>query len=176
MPEPSVARSETGVSAKPLRTRHLRLLVQAVLAAALVVVCLVCFIVARLLLLGPYGIKPGDVVISARTRFADNSEFVILSQRTPFVTEPYEVTLFRVQPNHETSSYYLAFEDPYWWNCTIRSNEAAGTVEIRVGSAIVATYLPADDSIKSRAYGIPIKARCVQYSELQQLISAARKR
>jgi hypothetical protein len=98
-------------------------------------------------------------------------EFFVIGHRTDSLTEPYEVTLYKVEPDHRTSSYYLAFEDSYWWGCSIRSNSVSGEIEIRADGGLCARYLPKKDLVISDAYKVPIQAASADYADLQRLLA-----
>src|ERR1051325_7422727 len=97
----------------------------------------------RLLYLGPFGIRPGDNVLLAHSALGDRCDFYAIGRRTEYVTEPWGVTLYKVESDHRTSHYYLAFEDSYWWGCSIRSNDISHEVEIQANGKVTARYLPA---------------------------------
>jgi len=129
----------------------------------------------RLFHLGPFGIRPGDDILLARLSSINGPSFFVIGHRTKFATEPYEVTLYKIGPSNRVSSYYLAFEDSYWWGCSIKSNRKSGEIEIRADGAVSARYVPVKDVVVSDAYRIPISARAADYAQVQKLISASKR-
>jgi hypothetical protein len=129
----------------------------------------------RLFHLGPLGIRPGDDIFLAQLLFTNGPQFFVIGHRTQFLTEPYEVTLYKVEPDHKTFSYYLAFEDSYWWACSIRSNSVSGDVEIRADGCLTARYIPGKDLVISDAYKVPIPARKAEYGQLQLLLALSKR-
>ena len=129
----------------------------------------------RLFHLGPLGIRPGDDIFLAKLVSTNGPQFFVMGHRTPSVTEPYEVTLYKVEPDHKTFSYYLAFEDSYWWGCSIRSNVASGDVEIQADGGLTARYVPSKDLVISDAYKVPIQAKAAEYAELQVLLGRSKR-
>jgi len=107
-------------------------------------------------------------------RLTNGPQFFVIGHRTASVREPYEVTLYKVEPDYKTFSYYLAFEDSYWWNCAVRSNAASGEVEIRADGGLTARYVPNKDIVISDAYKIPIQARLADYGDLQRLLASSK--
>ncbi len=129
----------------------------------------------RLFHLGPLGVRPGDNVLLAQLLSTNGPQFFVIGHRTEFVTEPWEVTLYKVEPDQKTFSYYLAFEDSYWWGCSISSNSYSGEVEIRSDGGLTARYIPTKDLVISDAYKVPMQARHADYAELQALLGRSKR-
>jgi hypothetical protein len=127
----------------------------------------------RLVHLGPFKVRRGDNVVLARLSTTNGGEFIVIAHRTQSVTEPYEVTLYRVEPDRRTFSYYLSFEDSYWWSCSLASNTTSGDIEIRANSRLAARYLPVKDVVISDAYRVAIPPRPQDYAVLQQLVATS---
>ena len=129
----------------------------------------------RLFHVGPFGVNPGDNILLARLSLTTGPTFYVVAHRTTYTTEPYEVTLYKIEQGSNASSYYLSFEDSYWWNCSIRSNGSSGEIEIRADGAISARYLPAKDLVISPACKTPIAARSVNYGDVQQILTNSKR-
>ena len=125
--------------------------------------------------LGPFGVRPGDNIFLAQLLSTNGPQFFVIGHRTESVTEPYEVTLYKVERDHKTFSYYLAFEDSYWWGCSVRSNTTSGEIEIRADGGLTARYIPSKDLVTSDAYKVPIQARAGDYAELQTLLARSKR-
>jgi len=149
---------------------------RALSAAFLIPIGLVVVILTVTLFhLGPLNIRPGDRFVLAHLSLKGGTEFFAVGHRTEFLTEPYEVTLYKVEPDRSTSLYYLAFEDSYWWNCSIRSNELSREIEVRADGGVVARYLPGKNLVISDAYKVPSPAYEVKYWQLEQLLAHCRR-
>src|SRR5438270_12850554 len=72
--------------------------------------------IGRMLFIGPSAIRPGVRILLARLSLTNGPEFFVVGERTWSLTEPYEITLYKIEPDRRAFSYYLAFEEPYWWD------------------------------------------------------------
>jgi hypothetical protein len=53
----------------------------------------------RLVHLGPFYVRPGDYVLLTHTALLNGQNFFAVGHRTESLTEPYEVTLYKVEPD-----------------------------------------------------------------------------
>jgi hypothetical protein len=148
--------------------RHLILSITIPVALVVMLSCL------RLLHMGPRKLKPGDNVLLAKLLSGNGPTFLVIGHRTQYATEPFEVVLYKIGLDKRISSYYLAFEESFWWNCSIKSNLRSGEIEIRADGCVVARYLPSVDQVVSTAYKIPIGPQSVPSSELDKLLSSVK--
>jgi len=137
--------------------------------------CIVLLLAVGLWRLGPPGIRQGDDLLLATLSDSDGARFYVIAHRTDHLIDAYEVTLYRVTLGKDAWSYYLAFEDGFWWGCTLGWSKGRKELEIRANGTIAARYIPEKDEIISHAYRVPIRARAVPYTELDNKLSVRRR-
>jgi hypothetical protein len=101
----------------------------------------------RLFQLGPFGIRAGDDLVLARTTLAGGARLFVVAHRTESIAEPYEVTLYRVEPDDKVFLYWMGYEDSFWWGCSIRSDQDASLLQIRADGSVAAYYKVQDQSL-----------------------------
>jgi hypothetical protein len=94
----------------------------------------------RLFHLGPFGIRAGDDVVLARHKTADGVRFCIIAHRTENIGEPYSVTLYRTEPSGAVFSYWMGYEDSFWWGCSIRATDNPRVLQVLVYGSVNAVY------------------------------------
>ena len=101
----------------------------------------------RLIHLGPFGIHPGDDVVLARFTATNGFRLCVIAHRTQSATEPYEVTLYRTETNGDVFTYWMGYEDSFWWACSIRSTDSPSILHIRAVGSVAAVYRVDDHSL-----------------------------
>jgi len=129
----------------------------------------------RLFHLGPFRIHPGDNLLLAHLSFTNGPEFFVIGHRNESAGEPYTVNLYKVETDWQTSRYLMAFEDSYWWGCSINSNTTSGEIEIRADGEVAARYLPAKDLVMSDSFKVAQPAHSVHFWELEELLKASKR-
>ncbi|HSU57103.1 MAG TPA: hypothetical protein VLT36_23885 [Candidatus Dormibacteraeota bacterium] len=125
--------------------------------------------------LGPFSIHPGDNLLLAHLSFTNGPEFFVIGHRNESAVEPYTINLYKVETDRRTSRYLMAFEDSYWWGCSIKSNTASGEIEIRAGGGVAARYLPGKDLLMSESLKVAQPAHSVHFGELQDLLKRSKR-
>jgi hypothetical protein len=101
----------------------------------------------RLFHLGPLSIRAGDDVVLARHTTTNGVRFCIIAHRTQNVGEPYEVTLYRTEPSGEVFTYWMGYEDSFWWGCSIRPLDSPLALQVLVDRSVTAVYKLEDHSL-----------------------------
>jgi hypothetical protein len=102
----------------------------------------------RLFHVGPFGIRPGDNVVLARSTLASGARLCVVAHRTQSLTEPFEVTLYRTEASGKVFTYSMGYEDSFWWNCSIRPSTIPSVLHIRALGSVAAVYDEHDRSLK----------------------------
>jgi len=135
----------------------------------------VLLIEIRLFHLGPFRIHPGDNILLAHLSLTNGPEFFVIGHRNESTAEPYMVNLYRVETDRRTFQYSMAFEDSFWWGCSIRSNTVSGEIEIRADGGVAARYLPAKDLVMSESYKVAQPAQSIHVWELEKLLKTSKR-
>lgn len=91
---------------------------------------------------GPLTVRSGDDFVHAHKVLTDGSELFIVAHRNDSFGEPYEFSLFRVEPDGQVYVYWMGYEEPFWWDCTIQHTLPTSLIEIRVEGEAIASYDP----------------------------------
>jgi hypothetical protein len=69
----------------------------------------------------------------------------------------------------------MAFEDSYWWSCSIKSNNASAEIEIRADGGVAARYVPAKDLVMSESLKVAQPANSLHFWELENLLKTSKR-
>jgi hypothetical protein len=126
----------------------------------------------RLFYLGPFGIRPGDERMLARLSTTNGSTFVVMACRNESCIEAYTVHLYRVDADGRTAKYLLAFEDSYWWGCSLHLSADGRGVEVRAGGQLAGRYSFDKGSMIWVDHLAPQDGEWDQSGHIQKLLSA----
>lgn len=115
--------------------------------AATLLLVIALLLGVRLFHLGPFGVRPGDDVVLARFTVKNGVRLFIVAHRTRSVIEPYEVTLYRTEKNGDVFTYWMGYEDSFWWACSIRPSDSPSDLHIRADGFVAAIYHVEDHSL-----------------------------
>ena len=97
--------------------------------------------------LGPFGIRPGDDIVLGSAPLTNGGRLFVVAHRTHDLVEAYEVTLYRVERSGEIFTYWMGYEESYWWACSIRPVDDFSVLQIRADGAVAALYTVPDHSL-----------------------------
>ena len=101
----------------------------------------------RLFHLGPFGIHPGDDVVLARFALTNGTRLCVIAHRTENIGEPYEVTLYRTEITGLVFTYWMGYEDSFWWGCSITHADSPSVLHINVYGSKAAVYNVQDETL-----------------------------
>lgn len=126
----------------------------------------------RLFHLGPFGIRPGDERLLARLALTNGSTFVVMTRRNEDLIEAYTVRLYSIDAKGRTAQYLLAFEDSYWWGCSLRLSRDGREVEVRAEGRLEARYSFDKRSVIWEDHLPPQDGEWDQSGHVQKLLAA----
>lgn len=125
----------------------------------------------RLLYLGPLGIRAGDERVLARLTITNGLTFVVVAHRNESAIEAYTVHLYRVNDDGRTAKYLLAFEDSYWWRCSLHLSHDGREVEVSWAGQLAARYSFDKESVIWADHVAPQHGELDQSGRVQQLLA-----
>jgi hypothetical protein len=114
-----------------------------------IAVWLICVVIIGLVAfhLGPPWAFFRPYTLMASLVLADGNTLCVISHRTPYILEPYEVNLYRIWPDGTWGRFYLSHEDSYWWGASLHRDAKTGQIHIRACGELAAIYNREDNEV-----------------------------
>jgi hypothetical protein len=125
----------------------------------------------RLLCLGPFGIRPADERVLAQLTTTNGPTFVVVAHRNESAIEAYTVHLYRINDDGRTAKYLVAFEDSYWWDCSLHLSHDGREVEVSWAGQLAARYSFDKQSVIWADHVAPQDGEWDQSGRVQKLVA-----